>query len=128
MLLLGWHCFVSQVFLTIATMLKTEPMRCQLWLCETPAGIPAAAMALTTVVLDAGCRVMCSGLWKANFVTHDEIHSSYSKRCMSTVNKIGTKLSRVNEGGGIFCKRRWQRARSSRMVSETIESLITNAF
>jgi hypothetical protein len=55
LLLLCWHCSVSQVFLTIAAMLETEPMRCLLWFREAPAGIlPAARMLATN---DAGRRV-----------------------------------------------------------------------
>ncbi|WP_352790791.1 hypothetical protein [Mesorhizobium sp. M0619] len=54
MLLLGWHCSVSQVFLTIATMLETEPVRFTLWLRETPSGIFAAARTLAPMMLDTG--------------------------------------------------------------------------
>ncbi|WP_292668407.1 hypothetical protein [Mesorhizobium sp.] len=69
MLLLGWHCSVSQVSLTVAAMLETEPMLYLLWLRETPAGILAAARALTPMMLDAGrCDVFRPG--QPDFVAH----------------------------------------------------------
>lgn len=80
-------------------------------------------------MLDAGCRDVFWP-WKADFVTHDEVHCGYSKtrNAHSEQNRNKTVKGRIDGSALIFCKRRWQRARSSRMVSETIESLITNAF
>ncbi|MER9694877.1 hypothetical protein NKJ16_23460 [Mesorhizobium sp. M0179] len=73
MLLLGWHCSVSQVFLTIAAMLETEPVRFPLRLRETPSGIFAAATALAPMMLDPGrCDVFRA--WKPDFVAHVRDH------------------------------------------------------
>lgn len=46
----------SKALLAIAAMLETEPMRCLLWLCETPASILAARHMLAPMMLDTGRR------------------------------------------------------------------------
>ncbi|MFK0690897.1 hypothetical protein ACFX5Q_22235 [Mesorhizobium sp. IMUNJ 23033] len=60
MLLLGWHCSVSQVVFAVAAM-------------QTPSGIFAAAGMLAPMMLDAGrCDVFRP--WKPDFVTNCAVH------------------------------------------------------